>query len=68
MTGHKLRSCENWQGTLKKKDVKQIEIKHGLWHGLIFNPVLQNLRLVPSNSWHKHEMAKHYGRQNRSQG
>jgi len=23
MTGHKLRSCENWQGTLKQKGVKQ---------------------------------------------
>ena len=59
MTGQKLRSCGNWQGALKQKMVKQTDIKHGLWHCLIFNPMLQTVRLVPSNSWHKHEMAEH---------
>jgi hypothetical protein len=68
MTEHKLRSCENWQGALQQKGVKQTETKHGLWHRLILNPVLQSLILVPSNSWLKHEMAKHYGRQNRLKG
>jgi hypothetical protein len=68
MTGHKLRICGKWQGALKQKSVKQTEIKHGLWRRLIFKPVLQILRLVSSNSWHKHEMAKHYGRQNSLKG
>jgi len=53
---------ENLQGALKQKGVKQTEIKHALWRRLIFNPVLQSLRLVPSNSSLKHEMATHYGR------
>jgi hypothetical protein len=43
MTGRKLRSCENWQGVLKQRGVKQTDIKHGLWRRLIFNPVLQIL-------------------------